>query len=76
MKMSIKKRRNQRELISAQDANASAPVSYTHLDVYKRQGLLRASADPAAQLMQLAESKALGVFHHHDDCVGYIHRCV
>ena len=23
--------------------------------------------------MQLAESKALGVFHHHDDCVGYIH---
>ena len=52
---------------------AHAPVSYTHLDVYKRQALYREAAGagyPDAQC-------ALGVLHHQGKgCLLYTSRCV
>lgn len=35
-------------------------------------GLLGASTDTSAQLMKLTQTKAFGVFDHHDDRIGYI----
>ena len=37
-----------REYIDESDVSAAAPVSYTHLDVYKRQGHRSAKAHPQA----------------------------
>ena len=51
--LSLESFMNVRELASAHfcafgEATAYVPVSYTHLDVYKRQGLLKASQDGEA----------------------------
>ena len=42
----------------------STPVSYTHLDVYKRQGFYRVAADQADKLLEVLKHLllALGVF--------------
>ena len=55
-----------RELLGMSETVPSGPVSYTHLDVYKRQGLCYVTTLSAAtafvQAIQMVKTSDLGVY--------------
>ena len=70
-------------IIMQQAAHSPCPVSYTHLDVYKRQGLIITGApvekmefEEVEYWEELTEIMEWSKHHVHSTCLLYTSRCV